>query len=251
VHLLWSTFAACPAARPCLDLNLSVCARARLVGFSQGLRPHVQRRFHVRARARARASPCLGQGLCGRRSPSSPTCVDAARPRSVRPRQGLLKHVQARLPFLPAGIVRVAAPFPRRPRAPSPAGPCICACAPCPAGPHSSRPAVSLLLWRAAAPCLLLPAGLRPRARVRASLLRAPRSPRPAVALSGDGAAAPCSASAGEPRPLCISRWTAALPRPLAFPAPVRFRSSPRLPCCGKRSKGKTRLRAPRQEKER
>jgi hypothetical protein len=66
VRLLWSASAACPAARPCLDLSLSVRACARLVGFSQKLRPRVQRRFRVRARA----SPCLGQRLCGRRSSS-------------------------------------------------------------------------------------------------------------------------------------------------------------------------------------
>jgi hypothetical protein len=107
-------------AGPCRS-SMRQCA---LLDFNQWLCPPIQRRFSAIPTAplhvRGHASPCLGQGLCGRRSPSPPTCVDAARPRSVRPRQGLRQACAGRLPFLPAGIVRVATPFPRRPRAPLP-----------------------------------------------------------------------------------------------------------------------------------
>jgi hypothetical protein len=243
VHLHWSASAACPAVRPCLNLNLSVHARARLVGFGQGLRPRVQRRFRVRARA----SPCLGQGLCGRRS-SSPrrasaprVCVQFARAR------GSSRQAQAACLFLPPAAF---APPPR------PCGACELPRLPCrsvhlracamPSRPAHLAPSCAccsgvprlcaffFLLGCARAPVSV---HLSSEQCMPSALLRAPRSPRPAVALSGDGAAAPCSAFAGVPRAPRVSRWTAAPPRPFSVPASARFCSSLHFPCCGEKSK--------------
>jgi hypothetical protein len=109
MHLLQSASAARPAVRPSFDLNLSsVRARARLLGFNQWLRPHVQRRFRASPRSRPRiAVPWPGAV----RPPFflAVTCVGAARPRPDR-RQGLRQVCAGRLPLPPAGSDCVASP---------------------------------------------------------------------------------------------------------------------------------------------
>jgi hypothetical protein len=236
VHLLWSTSTACPAARPCL--NLSVRARARLAGFSQGLRPRVQRRFRVHARA----SPCLGQGLCGRRSSSPPTCVDAARLRSVRTRQGLRQASAAAcllrplaafappprpcgaraLPRLPCRSVRLCARvMPSRPARLAPSRE--------PAAPACRGSVPSSSYWTAPAhpcPCIspgssACPAASCERRAPRGLLLRCPAMAPPRPALLSRSGLGPCASPAGRPcrrAPSLFQRRRASV-APRVFPA--------------------------------